>query len=44
MLAPPDPPPEPPLWQRLLWMAAIWLGSVTALGAVAWVLRWWLKP
>ena len=33
-----------PLWKRLAWMAAIWLGSVTALGAVAMVIRWWLSP
>jgi hypothetical protein len=32
-----------PLWQRLGWMAAIWLGSVSALGAVAYVLRLWLS-
>jgi len=30
------------LWKRLAWMAAIWATSVTALGAVAVVLRWWL--
>lgn len=34
---------EPPLWQRLGWMAAIWLASVTFLGAIAWIIRLWLK-
>ena len=33
-----------PLWKRLAWMVAIWLGSVTVLGAVATVIRWWLSP
>ncbi|HZF42548.1 MAG TPA: DUF2474 domain-containing protein [Sphingomonadaceae bacterium] len=33
-----------PLWKRLAWMAAIWLGSVAVLGAVAWVIRTALKP
>nr|WP_246152770.1 DUF2474 family protein [Sphingomonas montanisoli] len=33
---------QPPFWQRLTWMAAIWLASVTALGLVAAMLRWWL--
>ena len=32
-----------PLWQRLAWMVAIWLGSVAALGAVAMVIRFWLS-
>ena len=37
-------PTEPgPLWRRLTWLAAIWLGSVLALGVVAFVLRSWLK-
>jgi hypothetical protein len=31
-----------PLWQRLGWMAAIWLGSVLTLGAVAMAIRYWL--
>ncbi|ABD25472.1 hypothetical protein Saro_1027 [Novosphingobium aromaticivorans DSM 12444] len=32
-----------PLWQRLAWMAAIWLGSVLALGVVAMLIRYWLS-
>jgi len=32
-----------PWWQRLLWMAGIWLASVLALGVVAGAIRWWLK-
>jgi len=34
---------EPPMWQRLAWMAAIWTASVATLGAVAFVLRLWLN-
>ena len=34
---------DAPLWQRLGWMALIWLGSVVALGLVAWVIRSWLR-
>lgn len=37
-------PIESPLWQRLGWMALIWAGSVSALGAVALLIRIWLKP
>ncbi|WP_082125026.1 DUF2474 domain-containing protein [Aurantiacibacter luteus] len=33
---------ERPLLRRLGWMAAIWLASVTVLGCVAWVIRFWL--
>ena len=32
-----------PLLQRFGWMVAIWLGSVLTLGAVAWVIRFWLN-
>lgn len=32
-----------PLVQRLGWMAALWLGSVLVLGAVAYAIRWWLN-
>ena len=32
-----------PLWKRLAWMAAIWVGSVAALAAVAMVLRAWVR-
>ena len=34
---------QQPLWRRLAWMAAIWLASVATLGAVAWLLRLWIK-
>ncbi len=28
-----------PLWRRLVWFAALWLGGVLTVGAVAWVIR-----
>ncbi|MAC30009.1 MAG: DUF2474 domain-containing protein [Erythrobacter sp.] len=36
-------PEDRPLWQRLGWMAAIWLASVAVLGTVAFLIRAWLK-
>ncbi|KEO89121.1 oxidase [Erythrobacter longus] len=39
----PDTKPQSPLWKRLAWMAAIWLASVTVLGVVAMIIRFWLK-
>ncbi len=34
---------ELPLWKRLGWMAAIWLGSVAVLGVIASIIRFWLN-
>lgn len=31
-----------PLWRRLAWMVALWLGGVGAVGLVAAVIRHWL--
>lgn len=42
MLVPPPEPPQRPLWQRLAWMAGLWLASVAVLGVVAMIIRWWL--
>ena len=38
-----DEPQDRLLWQRLGWMFAIWLASITVLGLVASVIRFWLK-
>jgi hypothetical protein len=35
--------PPSTLGARLVWFALIWLGSVAALGAVAMLIRWWIK-
>ena len=32
-----------PLWSKLGWMVLIWAASVLTLGAVAWIIRLWLK-
>jgi hypothetical protein len=38
-----DPAPEAPLVKRLGWMALIWAASVSLLGVVSLLLRWWIK-
>jgi hypothetical protein len=35
--------PEAPLLRRIGWMALIWAMSVTLLGVVSLMIRWWLK-
>lgn len=32
-----------PLWQRFVWMAAIWIASVASVGLVSGVIRLWLR-
>ena len=32
-----------PLWKRVLWLVAIWIASVSVLGAVAYGIRSWLN-
>jgi len=34
---------EAPLLKRLGWMALIWAASVSLLGVVSLMIRWWLK-
>ncbi|RYH12948.1 MAG: DUF2474 domain-containing protein [Alphaproteobacteria bacterium] len=34
-----EPPVIAPLWKRLVWMAAIWLASVSVLGAIAAIIK-----
>lgn len=36
-------PQDRPLLQRLGWMFVIWLASITVLGLVASIIRFWLK-
>lgn len=37
-----DPRPPGPLWQRLLWFVALWLGGLAAVSLLAWLLRLWI--
>lgn len=37
------PPAPDPLWKRIAWMVAIWIGSVATLGLVASIVRYWLR-
>jgi hypothetical protein len=32
-----------PLWKRLGWLVLLWTAGVLTVGAVAAVLRWWLR-
>ena len=34
---------EPPLGRRLLWFVGLWAAGVAAVGAVAYVIRFWLN-
>jgi hypothetical protein len=40
---PESAPREESLSRRLGWLALIWAASVTTLGVVSLLLRWWLK-
>ena len=40
---PPMNAEQRPLWQKLAWMAGIWVASVAVLGLVALLLRTWLN-
>jgi hypothetical protein len=40
----PDRQKLPPLAQRLLWFATLWLGGVGAVALVSYGLRLWLAP
>ena len=31
-----------PLWKRLLWFVALWLGGLAAVSLLAWLLRLWI--
>ena len=36
--------PKPPLAQRLLWFAALWLGGVASVAVISFGLHLWLAP
>ena len=31
-----------PVWRRLLWFVGLWLAGVATVGAVGFIIRWWL--
>lgn len=31
-----------PLWKRLAWFVALWLGGLAAVSLLAWLLRLWI--
>ena len=33
-----------PLWKKWAWFIGLWAFGVAAVGAVGWLLRWWLHP
>jgi hypothetical protein len=34
---------EPPLAKRLLWFVGLWAAGVMTVGAVAWLLKLWIR-
>jgi len=38
----PDVHAPGPLWKRLAWFVALWLGGLAAVGSLAWLLRLWI--
>jgi hypothetical protein len=32
-----------PLWKRLAWFAALWIGGVATVSAVAYAIRFWIR-
>lgn len=33
-----------PLWKKWAWFVGLWAAGVLVVGAVGWLLRWWLHP
>jgi hypothetical protein len=40
----PDEQKPPPLTQRLMWFAVLWLGGVGTVAIIAYGLRLWIAP
>ena len=32
------------LWKKWAWFVGLWMAGVAVVGAVGWLLRWWLHP